>query len=143
MGRAIGLNEPLQGLHSHLNGGGGVLAHILVQAGLFTLLVPDHMEAAAAAAVQGISHHKEGGGLHFTGLDVQALPGLPFVEQLIGYRHTLGAVLAVERVLALNDAYLGTLAQRLGRLDQCGGDLEVQMCIRDRSTANDGAKNLH
>ena len=49
LGRAIGLNEPLQGLHSHLNGGGGVLAHILVQAGLFTLLVPDHMEAAAAA----------------------------------------------------------------------------------------------
>ena len=84
------------------------------------------MEAAAAAAVQGISHHKEGGGLHFTGLDVQALPGLPFVEQLIGYRHTLGAVLAVERVLALNDAYLGTLAQRPGRLDQRGGDLEVR-----------------
>ena len=35
-------------------------------------------------------------------------------------------MLAVERVLALNDAYLGTLAQRLGRLDQCGSDLEVR-----------------
>ena len=36
-------NQQPQSLHTHLHGGGGVLAHILVQSGGLPLLVPDHV----------------------------------------------------------------------------------------------------
>ena len=39
----IGGDEALQGLHAHLHGGGGVLAHVLIQTGGLPLLIPDHI----------------------------------------------------------------------------------------------------
>ncbi len=80
----------------------------------------------AEAALQRVRHHEQRGGLHLAGLDTQPLPSLPLVQQLVGHGHAGGAVLAVERVLALDDAHLCALAQRPGRLDQRGGDLEVR-----------------
>lgn len=64
------------------------LAHVLVQSGGFPLLVPDHMEAGAAAGGPGRRPPRTGRRSPFAGLHVQALPGLPLVQRLIGHRHS-------------------------------------------------------
>ena len=84
------------------------------------------MEAAAAADAQSGGHHEQGRGLHLAGLDPQALPRLPLAEQLVAHGHTLGAVLAVEAVLALDHAGVAGLAHGTGGLHQGAGDAEVR-----------------
>ena len=84
------------------------------------------MEAAAAADAQSGGHHEQGRGLHLAGLDPQTFPGLPLIEQLIAHRHTLGAVLAVEAVLALDHAGVAGLAHGPGGLRQSAGDAEIR-----------------
>ena len=49
--RQIGGDDPLHGLDTHLDGAGGILGHLHEQARLFPLLVPDSVEAAAAADI--------------------------------------------------------------------------------------------
>src|SRR5699024_8231846 len=58
--RPVPPDQQLQRLHAHPDGGGGVLAHLLVQAGGLPLLVPHHVEAAAAADAQSGGHHEQG-----------------------------------------------------------------------------------
>ena len=98
------LDQQLQCLYRHLDGAAGVLAHFLVQARSLPLLVPDDVEAGAAASAQCRRHHKQGSGLHLTGLDAQALPALPLSLQLIIDRGFLRAMLTVKAVLALDHA---------------------------------------
>ena len=110
---AVGFDEFLQGVDADLDGAGGVLAHGHEQAGLFTLLVPDDMEAAAAANAQSGGDHEHSGGFHFAGLDAQTLPAFPFLEQFVVNRGLLGAVLTVECILALDNTGVGIVAQLL------------------------------
>ena len=49
---AVTLDDLLETFDGDLDGGGGVLAHVLIEAGLFALLVPDNVEAGAAAAAE-------------------------------------------------------------------------------------------
>ena len=84
------------------------------------------MEAGAAAAAQGGGHHEHGGALHLAGLDAQALPGLPLLQQFVADGHTGGAVLAVEAVLALDDAGMVAVAQGVGRFHQGAGHGKVR-----------------
>ena len=57
-------DQQLQCLHSHLDGGGGIVRFLLVQSGGLPLLVPDHMEHRATAHPAGSRHGKQRGGLH-------------------------------------------------------------------------------
>ena len=84
------------------------------------------MEAAAAADVKGGGHHKQRSGFHLTGLDAQALPRLPLIEQLIAHRHPGRAVLAIKAVLALDHTGVAGLAHRLGRLNERIGNADVR-----------------
>ena len=49
-------DQPLQRLHRDAHRHTGVLAHLLVQAGFFALLVPDYMETRSAAAAERGRH---------------------------------------------------------------------------------------
>ena len=88
---------------ANLDCAGGVLGHGHEHTCLLTLLIPDGMEAGTAADAQSVSNHEQSGGLHLTGLHAQAFPALPLLKQLIVDGGLLGAVLAVERILALHD----------------------------------------
>ena len=79
-GAVLGDDAP-EGVDSDADGGGGILAHVLVQTGKLPFLVPDDMEAAAAAAAQRIGGDKQGRRLHLRRLDPQALPDAPFFQQ--------------------------------------------------------------
>ena len=88
------------------------------QPGSLPLLVPDDVEAGAAAYPQGGGAAEQGGGLHLGGQDTQALPRLPLVEQLLAHWHPLGVVLSIEGILALHHAGVPGLAQVFGSLHQ-------------------------
>ena len=94
-------DEELHGLDADADGGARVLTHVLVETGSLALLIPDNMEAGTAAAAQRICHDEQRGGLHLTCQNTEALPGFPFLQQLIGDGHLRRAVLAVECVLCL------------------------------------------
>ena len=123
---AVGLDEPLQRLHTQMHGGAGVLGHVLIQTCGLPLLIPDHMEARAAPAAQRVGHHKQRRRLHLAGLHAQPLPRLPLVQQLIGHGHPRRTVLAVKRVLALHHAGVVAVSAGLGRRHQSAGDLEIR-----------------
>ena len=74
----------------------------------------------------GIGSHKEGCGLHFAGFHSQALPALPFLQQVIVDRALLRAVLAVEGVLALDYAYMGPESQFPAGIPQGNSHIEVR-----------------
>ena len=94
------------------------MALLLIQPGSLPLLVPDDVEAGAAAHPQGGGTAEQGGGLHLGGQDTQALPRLPLVEQLLAHWHPLGVVLSIEGILALHHAGVPGLAQVFGSLHQ-------------------------
>ena len=83
------------------------------------------MEAGTAAAAQRVGHDKEGGGFHFRGQNAQALPGFPFLEQLIGNGHFSRAVLAIESVLALHNAHMSAFAHGDSCLTQGDGHIQI------------------
>lgn len=83
------------------------------------------MEAGTAAAAQRICHDEQRGGLHLTCQNTEALPGFPFLQQLIGDGHLRRAVLAVECVLALHDADMRLLTHGERSLTQGIGHIKV------------------
>ena len=74
----------------------------------------------------GIGSHKEGCGLHFAGFHSQALPALPFLQQVIVDGALLRAVLAVEGVFALDYAYMGPESKLPAGIPQSNGHIEVR-----------------
>lgn len=114
-GRTVLLDQPLQGLHPHLDGSGEVMALLLVQPCRLPLLVPNDMEARAASDPQSAGAAEERGRFHFGGQDPQTFPCLPLVLEFIAHRHPPRVMLSVKRVLALDDTCVPRLSQRLCR----------------------------
>ena len=83
------------------------------------------MEAGAAPDAEGGGDGEHGGALHLTGQYAQPLPRLPFLLQLEADRHSGGGVLAVEAVLALDNAHLAGIAQRRGAVREGPGHGKV------------------
>ena len=54
--RSILFDQELEGVNRNTNCGGGILAHLLVKAGSLAFLIPDHVEAASAAAAERIRY---------------------------------------------------------------------------------------
>ena len=79
----VGGDEALHAFDANLDGTGSILGHLHEQTGLFTLLVPDSVEAAAAADTQSSGHDEQSRAFHFAGLDTQALPAFPLLQQFI------------------------------------------------------------
>ena len=109
---------------------GRILAHLLVQASGLSFLIPDDMEAGTTAAVQGRRHHKQGGRFHLTGLDSQALPGLPPSLQFIINRRRLRAVLAVKAVFILHHTDVQRQAQPFDSLHQAASNRKIRRKYR-------------
>ena len=121
-------NQLLDCFDANLNCAGGILGHGHEHTGLLTLLVPNNMEARTAANAQSICHHEQSRRLHFAGLDAQTLPAFPLVEQLVVYGALLGAVLAVESILTLDNTGVGVVTHLLTGSLQSQCDLEVCNC---------------
>ena len=122
---AVTLDDLLETFDGDLDGGGGVLAHVLIEASLFALLVPDNVEAGAAAAAERGGDDEHCGGLHFACLDAKALPALPLLQKLVVDGALFRRVRAVVAVLALDDAGVGAVAELFGCLTKGEGDVEI------------------
>ena len=122
---AVAQDDLLETLDGDLDGGGGVLAHVLIEASLLALLIPYNMEAGTAAAAERGGDDEHRGGLHFARLDAEALPALPLLQKLVVDGALFGAVLAVEAVLALDNAGVRRVAESERGLAQGKGDVKV------------------
>lgn len=110
----VGPDQMLEPLYPHLDCGGQVVALRLIQSGRLPFLVPDHVEAGAAARPKGGGTAEQRGRLHLRGQHAQPLPRLPLGLEFIGHGHALRVVLPVKRVLALDHPCMPWLAQRPG-----------------------------
>ena len=86
------------------------------------------MEARTATATQSIGYDEEGGRFHLAGLNAQALPCFPLLQELIRNGHLGGAVLTVEGILTLDNAGVGTLAHSLRSLTEGQSNIQIGYC---------------
>ena len=84
------------------------------------------MEAAAAADAPGGCNDEQGRRLHLAGLDAQALPALPLLQQVIGNGALLRAVLAVKSILALDHTHVRPEAQLPAGIPQGQGHIKIR-----------------
>ena len=123
----VGGDEAVKGVDGDFDDAVDVVILGAVKTGSFALLVPDNVEDGAGADAAGCADDEERRGFHFGCFGAHALPVFPLREQVGGDRGGAGGVLAVEGVLALDDAEVVVEGEGGGGFQEFGvGAREVE-----------------